>query len=167
MSLTSSKIQSLSRSPEDSGAAAQGAWKVFNRVLDWITSDRMELLNITDRINDLIRKSGVKDGFIHLQSLHTTTGVFLSEWQDALVDDVRSFLEKVVEQQSYYKHNDPQFSDCERMNADSHLRGMMMGQTLMLQVRNAAVLLGTWQSIVLAEFDGPRSRSVSVQICGV
>jgi secondary thiamine-phosphate synthase enzyme len=167
MSLTSSKIQSLPRSPEDSGSASQGTWKVFNRVLDWITSDRMEMLNITDRINDLIRKSGVKDGFIHLQSLHTTTGVFLSEWQDALVDDVRGFFEKVVEQESYYKHNDPQFSDCERMNADSHLRGMMMGQTLMLQVRNAAVLLGTWQSIVLAEFDGPRSRSVSVQICGV
>jgi secondary thiamine-phosphate synthase enzyme len=167
MSLTSSKIQSLPRSSEDAGSAAQGTWKVFNRVLDWITSDRMELLNITDRINDLIRKSGVRDGFIHLQSLHTTTGVFLSEWQDALVDDVREFFEKVVEQQSYYKHNDPQFSDCERMNADSHLRGMMMGQTLMLQVRNAAVLLGTWQSIVLAEFDGPRSRSVSVQICGV
>jgi secondary thiamine-phosphate synthase enzyme len=167
MSLTSSKIQSLPRNPEDAGSAVQGTWKVFNRVVDWITSDRMEMLNITDRINELIRKSGVKDGFIHLQSLHTTTGVFLSEWQDALVDDVRGFFEKVVERESYYKHNDPQFSDCERMNADSHLRGMMMGQTLMLQVRNAAVLLGTWQSIVLAEFDGPRSRSVSVQICGV
>jgi secondary thiamine-phosphate synthase enzyme len=167
MSLTSSKLSALPRSTEDAGTATQGTWKVFNRVLDWITSDRMEMLNITDRINDLIRKSGVKDGFIHLQSLHTTTGVFLSEWQDALVDDVRGFFEQIVQRESYYKHNDPQFSDCERQNADSHLRGMMMGQTLMLQVRNAAVLLGTWQSIILAEFDGPRSRSVSVQICGV
>jgi secondary thiamine-phosphate synthase enzyme len=136
-------------------------------VLDWITSDRMELLNITDRVNELIRKSGVKDGFIHLQSLHTTTGVFLSEWQDALVEDVRAFLDRAVDRRAYYKHNDPEFSDCERSNADSHLRGMMMGQTLMLQVRNASVLLGTWQSIILAEFDGPRSRSVSVQICGI
>ena len=67
----------------------------------------------------------------------------------------------------YYKHNDPQFSDCERSDADSHLRGMMMGQTLSLQVRNASVLLGTWQSIILAEFDGPRSRSVAVQVSGV
>jgi secondary thiamine-phosphate synthase enzyme len=167
MSLTSSKIQSPPKNSDDPGSAAQGTWKVFNRVLDWITSDRMEMLNITDRINELTRKSGVKDGFIHLQSLHTTTGVFLSEWQDALVDDVRAFFDKAVERNGYYKHNDPQFSDCERQNADSHLRGMMMGQTLMLQVRNATVLLGTWQSIVLAEFDGPRSRSVSVQICGV
>ena len=167
MSLTSHKIQTLPRTGEDERSESQGTWKVFNRVLDWITNDRMELLNITDRLNELVRKSGVKDGFIHLQSLHTTTGVFLSEWQDALVDDVRGFFDEVVEQHAYYKHNDPQFSDCERQNADSHLRGMLMGQTLMLQVRNAAVLLGTWQKIVLAEFDGPRSRSVSVQICGV
>jgi secondary thiamine-phosphate synthase enzyme len=167
MSLPSHKIQPVSRSGDEDRSASQGTWKVFNRVLDWITNDRMELLNITDRLNELVRKSGVKDGFIHLQSLHTTTGVFLSEWQDALVDDVRGFLDEVVERDGYYKHNDPQFSDCERQNADSHLRGMLMGQTLMLQVRNAAVLLGTWQRIVLAEFDGPRSRSVSVQICGV
>ena len=167
MSLTSHKIQPVSRAGEEDRSESQGTWKVFNRVLDWITNDRMELLNITDRLNDMVRKSGVKDGFIHLQSLHTTTGVFLSEWQDALVDDVRGFFDEVVERHAYYKHNDPQFSDCERQNADSHLRGMLMGQTLMLQVRNAAVLLGTWQKIVLAEFDGPRSRSVSVQICGV
>ena len=167
MSLTSHKIQPVPRIGEEDRSESQGTWKVFNRVLDWITNDRMELLNITDRLNELVRKSGVKDGFIHLQSLHTTTGVFLSEWQDALVDDVRGFFDEVVERDAYYKHNDPQFSDCERQNADSHLRGMLMGQTLMLQVRNAAVLLGTWQKIVLAEFDGPRSRSVSVQICGV
>lgn len=147
--------------------ASQGTWKIFNRVLDWITNDRMQLLNITERINDLIRKSGVRDGFIHVQSLHTTTGVFLSEWQDALVGDVRQFFDEVVERERYYRHNDPELSDCERSNADSHLRGMVMGQTVMLQVRNATVLLGTWQSIVLAEFDGPRSRSVSVQICGI
>lgn len=169
MSVRSARNQPLSSLPEESHISSEGqtSWKVFNRVVDWITSDRTELLNITDRVNDLIRKSGVRDGFVHLQSLHTTTGVFLSEWQDALIEDVRSFFEQTVQRDLPYKHNDPQFSDCERSNADSHLRGMLMGQTLMLQVRNAAVLLGTWQSIVLAEFDGPRSRSVSVQIMGL
>lgn len=127
----------------------------------------MQLLNITDRINEVVRKSGVRDGIVHLQSLHTTTGVFLSEWQGALVDDVKSFFEEVIERERYYRHNDPEHSDCERRNADSHLRGMMMGQSLSLQVRNAKVLLGTWQSIVFAEFDGPRSRSLAVQISGV
>jgi len=158
--MSSSKIQTVE-------PVSQGNYKVFSRVLDWITSDRMELLNITDRINELVYKSGVRDGIIHLQSLHTTTAVFLNEWQDALLQDVKDLFNSVVERERYYRHNDPTLSDCERANADSHLRGMLMGQTLSLQIRNAAVLLGTWQSIVLAEFDGPRSRSIAVQISGV
>ena len=66
-----------------------------------------------------------------------------------------------------WRHNAPRYSDCDRRNADSHLRGMLMGQALSLQVRNSAVLLGTWQSIILAEFDGPRSRTMSVQVSGI
>lgn len=142
-------------------------FKIFNRIVDWVTSERMQLLNITERINEIVRKSGVVDGLVHLQSLHTTTSIFLNEWQDALLHDVRTFIEELAERERYYRHNDPEFSDCERRNADAHLRGMLMGQTLSLQVRNASVLLGTWQSIILAEFDGPRSRSVAVQVSGI
>lgn len=166
MSLTNTK--SLDHAMENGNSAASAAgYKMFNRVLDWITHDRMQLINITDRINEIVRKSGVNDGIVHLQSLHTTTAVFLNEWQDALLHDVKSFLDQAVDSGRYWKHNDPEHSDCERANADSHLRGMMMGQTLCLQVRNSAVLLGTWQSIILAEFDGPRSRSMSVMVTGV
>jgi secondary thiamine-phosphate synthase enzyme len=102
-----------------------------------------------------------------LQSLHTTTSVFLNEWQDALLHDMRRLLDDLVDREDNWRHNDPEYSDCERKNADSHLRGMIMGQSLCLQVRNSAVLLGTWQSIILAEFDGPRSRSLSIQVSGV
>ena len=147
--------------------SAAAHFRIFNRIVDWITSERMQLLNITDRINEIVTKSGIRDGLIHLQSLHTTTALFLNEWQDALLQDVRLFLEESVERDRYYRHNDPVHSDCERQNADAHLRGMIMGQTLCLQVRNARLLLGTWQSVILAEFDGPRSRSVAVQICGI
>ena len=150
-----------------SSQPAQGGYKVFNRIVDWITNDRLQLLNITERVNEIVRKSGVRDGMVHLQSLHTTSAVFINEWQDALVHDVRSFFEQVVQRDQYYRHNDPAYSDCERKNADSHMRGMLMGQTLCLQVRNATVLLGTWQSIIFAEFDGPRSRSLAIQVSGI
>ncbi len=146
---------------------AHAGFKIFNKVVDWITNDRVELINITERINDIVRKSGIRDGMVHLQSLHTTTSVFINEWQDALLHDVKTFLDRLVERDSAWRHNDPAFSDCERRNADSHLRGMLLGQSLCLQVRNSVVLLGTWQSIILAEFDGPRSRSMSVQVSGV
>ncbi len=165
--MTLSQLDSGIAAEGNGEPAPQGGYKVASKIVDWITGDRMQLLNITDRVNDVVRKSGIRDGIVHLQSLHTTTGVFLSEWQDALIDDVKAFLDDVIQRERYYRHNDPLHSDCERQNADSHLRGMVMGQTLSLQVRNAKVLLGTWQSIVFAEFDGPRSRSLAVQICGV
>ena len=142
-------------------------YKMFNRIVDWITNERMQLINVTDRINEIVRKSGIREGVVHLQSLHTTTAVFLNEWQDALLHDVRKFLDDLINRDNPWRHNNPQYSDCERKNADSHLRGMIMGQSLSLQVRNSAVLLGTWQSIIFAEFDGPRSRSMSVQVSGV
>jgi secondary thiamine-phosphate synthase enzyme len=147
--------------------APQAGYKIFNRIVDWITNDRLQLINVTDRINEIVQKSGIRDGIVHLQSLHTTTAVFINEWQDALLHDVRTFLEDVVLREAGWRHNDPEYSDCERQNADSHMRGMLMGQTLCLQVRNSSVLLGTWQSIILAEFDGPRSRSMSVQVSGI
>jgi secondary thiamine-phosphate synthase enzyme len=81
--------------------------------------------------------------------------------------DVKSYLDHLVPAGRDWRHNDPRYSDCERQNADSHLRGMVLGQSLCLQVRNSAVLLGTWQSIILAELDGPRSRSMSVQVTGI
>ncbi len=164
MSSVKSKVAEIELAPE---AHATGGFKMFNRIVDWITSDRMQLINVTDRINEIVRKSGIREGIVHLQSLHTTTAVFLNEWQDALLHDVRMFLDDLVARENTWRHNDPQYSDCERRNADSHLRGMIMGQSLSLQVRNSAVLLGTWQSIILAEFDGPRSRSMSVQVSGV
>jgi secondary thiamine-phosphate synthase enzyme len=145
----------------------EGTFRMFNRVIEWVTGERLELINITERINDLVRKSGVREGLVHIQSLHTTAAVFLNEWQDALLHDMKTCLEEMVDRERHWRHNDPQYSDCERANADSHLRGMLMGQTLCLQVRNAKVLLGTWQSIIFAEFDGPRSRTLAVQVSGI
>ena len=141
--------------------------KTFVRIADWITNEKFELINVTDRINEIVSKSGVKNGVVHLQSLHTTASVFINEWQDALLHDFKTLLEKIVTKESGWRHDDPAYSDCERQNAVSHLRGLMLGHSVSLQVRNAKVLLGTWQSIILAELDGPRNRSVSVQVMGV
>ncbi len=160
-------VKTGSPAEENPQPGAQSGFRIVNRILDWITNEKTQLLNITDRINEVVGKSGIRNGLVHLQSLHTTTALFLNEWQDALLEDVKRFLDETVARDKYYYHNDPEHSDCDRGNAHSHLRGMLMGQTLCLQVRNARVLLGTWQSIVLAEFDGPRSRSLAVQVCGV
>jgi secondary thiamine-phosphate synthase enzyme len=102
-----------------------------------------------------------------VQSLHTTTAIFINEFQQALLDDIKRFLERLVGRFDYWRHNDPRISECSRQNADSHLRAMLLGHTLSVPVRNGEIALGGWQSVILAELDGPRERSIQVQVLGV
>ena len=131
------------------------------------TRERVELINITDRLATQVRSSGIRHGIALINSLHTTLALFINEYQPALLEDMRSFLEQVVVRGQYYKHNDPVFSDCDRLNADAHLRAMLLGHNLALQVQDGELVLGTFQAVILAELDGPRERSLQVQILGV
>jgi len=131
------------------------------------TRERLELINITKDLNEVVRKHGMKAGIVLVQSLHTTTAIFINEFQQALLDDIKSFLERLVGRIDYWRHNDPKLSECNRQNADSHLRAMVLGHTLSVPVRDGELALGYWQSIILAELDGPRDRSIQVQVLGV
>jgi secondary thiamine-phosphate synthase enzyme len=99
--------------------------------------------------------------------MHTTCTVFINEFQTALLVDIKKFLESVVARDAEWLHNDPQHSDCDRMNADSHLRAMILGHSLTLQVSGGEVVLGQWQRILMAELDGPRSRTLRLSVMGV
>jgi secondary thiamine-phosphate synthase enzyme len=131
------------------------------------TQKRVELINLTDRLAAQVRASGVRNGLALVTSLHTTLALFINEFQAALLDDIRTFLEQAVVRGNYYKHNDPKFSDCDRFNADSHLRALLLGHHLTLPVKDGELLLGTFQSVILAELDGPRERALQVQVLGV
>ena len=76
-------------------------------------------------------------------------------------------VEEIVARDRYYRHNDPEHSDCDRMNADSHLRALLLGHSLTLQVSGGEVVLGQWQRLLMAELDGPRTRTVRVQVIGI
>jgi secondary thiamine-phosphate synthase enzyme len=104
---------------------------------------------------------------LSLWSMHTTCTLFINEFQVALLSDIKRFLEQMVARDAEYMHNDPNHSDCDRMNADSHLRAMLLGHNLTLQISGGEVVLGQWQRILMAELDGPRARSLRVQIFGV
>ena len=130
------------------------------------TRERLELINISKDLNEVIRKNGMKAGLILVQSLHTTTAVFINEFQQALLDDIKSCLERLVGRMDYWRHNDPKLSECSRQNADAHLRAMILGHTISVPVRNGEMALGGWQSILFAELDGPRERSIHVQLLG-
>ena len=145
----------------------QGTVRVFSRTITVKTIERMELVNLTDEIRSLADSAGVSDGYVQVSSLHTTAGLFINEWQDALLADIKSMLGTIVPRESYYKHNDPKFSDCDRQNADSHLRNVVMGQSLSVPIAQGRLVLGRRQSVILAEFDGPNHRQVFMQVFGV
>jgi len=143
------------------------ALQMYLETLCYKTRERLELINITKDLNEVVRKQGLKAGFVIVQSLHTTTAIFINEFQQALLDDIKSFLERIVGRIEYWRHNDPKLSECSRRNADSHLRAMLLGHTLSVPVRDGELALGNWQSIILAELDGPRDRAIHVQVLGV
>ena len=108
-----------------------------------------------------------RQGIVSLWSLHTTCTVFINEFQTALLSDIKRFLEKMVARDEAWVHNDPDHSDCDRMNADSHLRALLLGHSLTLQISGGDVVLGQWQRILMGELDGPRSRTLRVQVWGI
>ena len=131
------------------------------------TDRRVELVDLTDRIMAYTRGTGIREGLAHVWSMHTTCAVFINEAQSALHADIQRFLEQVVARDAEWLHNDPEHSDCDRFNADSHLRAMILGHSLTLQVNGGEVVLGQWQRILMAELDGPRARTLRVQVMGI
>ncbi|MCS6927019.1 MAG: secondary thiamine-phosphate synthase enzyme YjbQ [Candidatus Binatia bacterium] len=130
------------------------------------TARRVQLLDLTDEVTRFLHESGVWRGLGVVSTLHTTTAVFFTETQDALWDDVEAFLYRLVAERIGYKHNDPRFSTCERNNAAAHLRAIVLGGAVTLQVEEGALVLGQFQRIVFAELDGPRPRSLRMQFMG-
>ncbi len=131
------------------------------------TTERFELQDITGKVLEILRKSKIKNGFINLASLHTTTSLLLNEFQSALLDDIKRMLKRLVDDNDWFQHNSVDFSDCERKNAASHLRGLILGTgALCIQVARGELVLGQFQSVIFAELDGPRERALQVQLVG-
>jgi secondary thiamine-phosphate synthase enzyme len=148
-------------------SAASGGLVIHSETFSVETRERVEIVDLTDRVMALVRKYPIREGAVSIWSMHTTCALFINESQQALLSDIKRFLEDFAEQDRYYLHNDPAHSDCSRGNADSHLRAMLLGHSLTLQVSGGEIVLGQWQRILMAELDGPRTRSSRIQILGV
>jgi secondary thiamine-phosphate synthase enzyme len=140
--------------------------RLINETVRVVTDKRLELYNLTERVADVIKRHDVKDGMVLLSSLHTTLALFVNEWQNALLHDIKSMLDKVVSPNDSWKHNDPEFSDCDRQNAHSHLQASLLGHAVSFSVSKGKLVLGQFQAIIAAELDGPRHRDLAVQIIG-
>lgn len=124
------------------------------------TSRRVEIQDITREVDDVLKNSGVKDGLLNIYSRHSTSAVVINENETGLVSDFQLALQKLVPEGAGYQH------DRIDNNADSHIRGFLLGGSQTIPVENSRMMLGTWQSIFFVELDGPRQRKLTVTVMG-
>ena len=163
----SSTMTVRERPVEALATATTGGLTIHSETLAVQTDHRVDLVALTTLVMAFVAKCHMHEGLVSLWSMHTTCALFINEFQTALLTDIRRFLERMVARDAAYVHNDPEQSDCDRLNADAHLRALLLGHHLTLQVSGGEVVLGQWQRILMAELDGPRARSLRVQILGV
>ena len=140
--------------------------KVVRKTLTMLSEKRTEVLDITKQIRDIMLSADIKEGILLVNALHTTCALFVNEFQGALVEDLKAMVDRLVPEAAGYRHDDPRYSDCERGNAHSHLRAALLGRSIAVGVNDRELTLGRFQSIIFAEFDGPRKREITVQVIG-
>src|SRR5437016_4236330 len=121
------------------------------------TTQHEQLLDITDDVRAYVRASGVEDGVLHLWSLHTTCALTVNEGADPdVARDIVQTMKTLVPKDGDYKHDEG--------NSDAHVKTSMFGPGLTLLIEDGDLLLGTWQHVFLAEWDGPRRRDIAAQL---
>lgn len=116
-----------------------------------------EIIDITAQVNDAVSASGIKSGVCTISSRHTTTAILVNEAEQGLIDDIPSMMSGIVPDDGY-SH------DLIDDNTHAHLKAMLLGPSKTMPVREGKLMLGTWQSILFVEFDGPRTRTVDVSV---
>jgi secondary thiamine-phosphate synthase enzyme len=121
------------------------------------TGSRTQMIDITDQVRRVVKDSGVKNGLVHVCSLHTTGAVTINENADpAVPKDILNTINKIVLWDDQYRHMEG--------NSAAHIKVSLFGPSEMVAMENGSLVLGTWQSIFFCEFDGPRQRKVNVTI---
>lgn len=127
------------------------------RYIQVTSRSRNELIDITGRVEELVRGAGVASGVCHLFSLHTTGAVTVNEGADPSVQrDIAAFLKRLVPVDAGFAHVEG--------NSDAHVKTALAGTSQTLIIEGGRLLLGTWQAVYFCEFDGPRSRKIAVKI---
>jgi secondary thiamine-phosphate synthase enzyme len=137
-----------------------------------ITTERpTQFIDLTDQIEDFVAASGIQDGLVNVQSLHTTAAIVLNEHEPLLLSDFSTLLARTAPRAYFYRHDDfdvrtVNMTADERANGHAHCRALFLGASASLNLAGGRLQRGCWQRIFLVELDGPRTRDVSVLILG-
>ncbi|HEY6417702.1 MAG TPA: secondary thiamine-phosphate synthase enzyme YjbQ [Candidatus Binataceae bacterium] len=121
------------------------------------TNARVELIDITERVNRAVARIGIAAGLCNLFVQHTTAALIVSEnWDPDVVTDMLGQLERIVPRAAGYRHGEG--------NSQAHILSVMLSTSISIPIRDTRLALGRWQGVMLAEFDGPRERSIIVSV---
>lgn len=136
--------------------------KAYTEYLVFNTNNRIEYINITDRVQNIIDKSKIKEGFVLVSAMHTTAAVFVNDDESGLKKDMNELLEKIIPNHKHpYRHN-----LTGEDNAYAHLRRWLIGHQVTLPITNGKLDLGPWEQVFYLELDGRRNKRVIVKILG-
>ncbi len=142
---------------------SEGGMKSLTEHLWFETPHRRDYLNITEKVEELVRKSGVQEGLCLVNAMHITASVYINDAEDGLLQDYDVWLEKLAphEPKSQYQHN-----RTGEDNADAHLKRQIMGREVVVAITQGKLDFGPWEQIFYGEFDGRRRKRVLVKIIG-
>lgn len=142
---------------------------IIHQIIEVETSEGISIFNITPQIDEFLQHTGIKNGQVLVFSRHTTTALAINENEERLLEDVKVYLRKLAPETDKYLHNDLHLRvvpEDEPMNAHSHLMSMMLSTSEIVPIVEGKLALGTWQSVLFFDLDGPRKRTIFLQISG-
>lgn len=144
--------------------------KIFNEILNLETSRELEIINITDKIISIVKKSKIKNGILNLFSRHTTLAIKINEDEELLMKDFYKLMERIAPENEEYHHDKIKLrKNClpnEPKNAKGHLRTLLLETSQIIPIKDFRMQLGTYQQIFAIETSGAREREIVVQVIG-
>lgn len=137
--------------------------KSHTQYLEFKTEKRVDFVNITDDVEEAVRKSGVREGLCLVNAMHITASVFINDAEEGLLQDFAKWLEGLAphEPTTRYKHN-----LTGEVNGDAHIKRTVMGREVVVAITRGELDFGPWEQIYYGEFDGRRPKRVLVKIIG-
>jgi secondary thiamine-phosphate synthase enzyme len=125
------------------------------------TKKSREFINITDKVEEFVRRSGIAEGLVLVSAMHITAGVYVNDAESGLIADIEEWLEKLAPYRSDYRHHNTGES-----NGDAHLKSLLVHHEVIVPITSGRLDFGPWQQIYYAEFDGQRRKRVILKALG-
>lgn len=134
----------------------------FTEHITITTKKRYEILDITDRVEDVRKRANLADGFVLVSTMHITASIFVNDHESGLWQDIMTWLEDLAPRKPEYKHH-----LTGEDNADAHLKRMLLGHQVIVPVTDGKLDLGTWERVHYGEFDGQRPKRILFKAVGI